>query len=384
VPVLPFVALLIVGSACAAGRVHLMPLAVALASFVAQTHVGFAPAAAAAVAIAVGGSWLGARGDAPRRSSFAVWTSVSLTLLLLLWLLPIAEQLAYTPGNMSDLWRFFGDEAAPRQPPFTAWSAWGDALAGAVHPRLRLPQGWAVGPASLFWPACSTLVVASLPVLGVRAWRSGGIFLSTLAATAFVVSLVALWSVLNIRSSIADHAVFWLAGLGIVNTSLLAATIVMMLPARSMRLTGRPSVALSALTVLVAAAIGYRVVRADHGRATRPAGESAIVDRLTRGMLEAMAPTGIQRPVLDIDGDTWSVGAGIVLEFVKTNRFLTVMDDARPLFDRPRLRTGEEDAVLTLARGERHAELAARPGNIVLAEFGGLFIDGVRLPPKGQ
>jgi hypothetical protein len=50
------------------------------------------------------------------------------------------------------------------------------------------------------------------------------------------------------------------------------------------------------------------------------------------------------------------------------------------LFDRPRLARGDEDALLTLSRAGRHQELAERPGNIAVAEHGGFFIDGIRLP----
>ena len=93
--VLPTMAIVVVAAAVAAGRIGLLPVLAALASFVVQTHLGLGPAvlALSGVATAIGraarvpGSALD---DAPR-----FWPILNGTfwLLLLLWLLPLAQEL---------------------------------------------------------------------------------------------------------------------------------------------------------------------------------------------------------------------------------------------------------------------------------------------------
>ena len=87
----------------------------ALASFVVQTHVGLGPAVvalsgAATAIVALRAYWFRSSDATPR-----LWPILNgtLWLLLLLWLLPLAQELSEPDGNLSRLWTFFGAEAQP-------------------------------------------------------------------------------------------------------------------------------------------------------------------------------------------------------------------------------------------------------------------------------
>ena len=104
--VFPTLAIVVVAAAVAAGRIRWLPVLAGLASFVVQTHLGLGPAvvalSGAATAAAALRAYLFRSSDATRR----LWPILNgtLWLLLLLWLLPIAQELSEPDGNLSQLW----------------------------------------------------------------------------------------------------------------------------------------------------------------------------------------------------------------------------------------------------------------------------------------
>ena len=108
VTVLPLGVLLLTGAAVACGRTAPIPLVVAIGSFLVQTHVGYLPCVAAAIACAAVFWWRARENAGPSKRGSQVTTVVAtLTTLVLLWTPPVVEELARTPGNLTSIARFF-------------------------------------------------------------------------------------------------------------------------------------------------------------------------------------------------------------------------------------------------------------------------------------
>jgi hypothetical protein len=109
ITVLPFGTFCLLTWALADGRVWALPCAVVVASFLAQTHVGYAPIVLPA--LAVGTVWLIVRvhRQAPERRRVLAWTAVgSLGAAALVWAPPLWDEWRGT-GNLSTLVRWFRD-----------------------------------------------------------------------------------------------------------------------------------------------------------------------------------------------------------------------------------------------------------------------------------
>jgi hypothetical protein len=116
--VLPTMAIVVVGAAIAAGWIRLLPVLAALASFVVQTHLGLGPAVIAVSGAAT--ATLIVRATVLRsEGATRVWPILvgTLCLFMVLWMLPIAQELSRPDGNLTQLWMSFGaGEARPGQP----------------------------------------------------------------------------------------------------------------------------------------------------------------------------------------------------------------------------------------------------------------------------
>ena len=103
--VLPFLFLMLVVWSVLDGDDWMLPLAVAVASFCAQSHVGSAPAAGMLVVVAVGAFVVHSRRgsvSSPLRTAV-----VSAVVGVVLWLPPILDELRPHGGNLSALWRYW-------------------------------------------------------------------------------------------------------------------------------------------------------------------------------------------------------------------------------------------------------------------------------------
>src|SRR5262249_39650049 len=125
--------------------------------------------------------------------SRALLTSVAV--LLLLWALPLAEQLTRTPGNISQLWTFFVSESHPGQRFASAFSAWSDMLVGLLRPDFVVASGIRFRESPILWvEALAAVQMLGLIVtiaLAVKARRG---FVASLATLLLLVSLLTLWS----------------------------------------------------------------------------------------------------------------------------------------------------------------------------------------------
>ncbi len=86
----------------------LLPVAVAAASFCAQTHVPYLVLCLGVGALAVVAIAIRFRnGDAAERRSLLRWTGGSVVLGVVLWLPPVIDQIRHRPGNISTLIHYF-------------------------------------------------------------------------------------------------------------------------------------------------------------------------------------------------------------------------------------------------------------------------------------
>jgi hypothetical protein len=368
--VLPTMAVIVAGAALVAGRTRLLPLLAALATFVVQTHLGLVPTvlavSALAAAIGIAAAHRGAFGDASR-----VWPIVNgtLWLLLLLWLLPIAQQLHQTPGNLWQLWDFFAAGERPGQTFRAAFRAWADMLSAVVRPDMAVAWGTRLRGSEVWWSQ-SWAVVQTLAValIGVRAAIAKDAFRGALAGLLLCASLVALWSVMRIEDDIYDHLVFWIGGIGALNAALVADAIVSSAWRGAAAVTPRLSAGVCFALWIAAAAIGFQQLRVVVSRSFRPGAEQLASRRLTDAITPRLENGAIGKPLVKIDQPTWVVAAGVLLQLQKRQAPFAVEEGWWFMFGEPTRPRNDETTELTFAGPEMRVRLLDEPAHEVIAE----------------
>jgi hypothetical protein len=388
--VLPLLALIVMSAAMAAGEIRLLPAVALFASFISQAHIGLVPVTVAVVTAAF--VFLafcpepGRRGESievERRRSLAVWTNVTAWLLVPVWVLPVAEELTQTPGNMTLICRFFSGVGRTGQPAGTALRAAADMLLGVLRPEFHPAWGWLVRPSSGAWPlAFATLETAALGAVSLWAWRSHRRFHGALACLCLLASIVAFWSATRIFGEIVDHDLFWASALGAINLAVILGAAAW---PGDRWLSGRftPGVVVAAASVVFVVAsfaLGFTELRTLAQRSHRIDEEQTAVQALTRDTRIGLGQLRIHRPLFRLDGQAFAVGAGVVLQLQKARVSFAVTDHLISLFGRPFTVAGDEDADLTICSEAMHRQLARRPNNFTLAQYESVFfVDGVRL-----
>jgi hypothetical protein len=381
IPVLSLAALIIVSAALCSGHIGLLPVAVALGSFIMQAHVGLVPVAAGVLFAAVVSLVIQVRHIGQWRE-FWTWVNVSAWVLVGFWLLPVAEQLMESPGNLSQLWRFFILDDRSGQAVTVSWRAWGDMLAGVFRPDFYLALGGRLIPSSgISSPILATCVVTTLPVVAVRAWQTHQRFHSALALVCLLASLTGFWSALHIERQVIDHEVFWLSAVGVLNVAVTFAAVPLFTAAVTTSHPPRSGFVVTTVVVLWAAGTAtlgsVTLINAERKNAHDPLREELMVRSLTEQTFTSLRQLGVEKPLLRVDGDSWEIGAGLVVQFVKAGHSVAV--DNATLFDRPWLATGSEDAVVTICGPALHRQLVIRSGNFVAAESPSIFLDGIKI-----
>jgi hypothetical protein len=120
-PVLPYGLLLFLVWAMVCGDAWAMPVAAVVATFVTQTHVGFALLALPLLFAGAGAllvrSWRARGPDASSRRAACLRAGLwAIGLLFLLWLPPVVDQIKNPPGNLRLIVRYFRHPNAPLHP----------------------------------------------------------------------------------------------------------------------------------------------------------------------------------------------------------------------------------------------------------------------------
>ncbi len=354
IPILATMTFVGLAAAVASGRRWMFPLLIVFGSFVTQAHVALAPLVSVLSLWALAGAVVN-RDEHPARLAAVLQTTA--WVLAALWLLPIAEELAQTPGNLTRLWRFFVSDAGGGQPFTIAFAAWSYALIGVLRPDLYTPYGGHLVLTHLLWgiPVAVAEVIA-LGVVGVRQVRARRLFEGWLALTALVASLISLWSIMRIPADILDHEIYWIVPLGAMNLAIVAAAGLRAADGRWFRNASmRHAIADVLCTLLVLACVGAGFRDFDRSVAyetasVRTDAEINATYESIRGYLDSQ---DIRKPLFRVERK-WDMAAAVFVRLNRTARSFAVDDAAVPMFTDVFSAHGDEDAVIAI--GARHVD----------------------------
>ena len=375
-------ALIVAAADVLTGSYSRLPVLALLASLVGQTHVALMPSALAiggvSVVVSIARSWHEGRGRAGVRALLA-----TVAVLALLWALPIAEQLTDSPGNMTELWRFFVSQSHPGQRWASAFSAWSDMLTGLVRPDFAVATGLRFRQSPIRWvEAFAVLQLAALAATAALAARARRRFELSLALLLLMVSLLALWSATRIEQTIFDHEVFWISGVGALNIAVLLSLVV-----RSVRIWQQrgvrpgtdaspaaagslswPATVACLMLFTACAAIGVREMFATVAASSNPSPEAETVSTVAKELESYLERERIVRPLVLIDQDAWPLAAGVILRLQKNGVPVAVEDDWVPMFTPLFAATGREAAELAISGKAQHIRSQGKPGDVVIIE----------------
>ena len=162
VGLLPVLALCVLAWAAVAGRTRAVIGVAIIGSFVSQTHLIYAPLAAAMVAVAVAAVGYTfrrrARRGAPWRRETAITGGFSVLALALAWALPLYDEVAHSPGNLTAVARSFGGGQGKLVG--LDWTLRLDVQAVGVPP-LFARQGGGISTISRSWSSLGPLRILS-------------------------------------------------------------------------------------------------------------------------------------------------------------------------------------------------------------------------------
>ena len=282
-------------------------------------------------------------------------------------------------GNVAALGSFFVGDPGPGHSYREALLNWSYGISGVLRPDFDLAWGSHFTLEDARW----TVPYAMIQVLALAAiaWserRGGRRFEAWLTVLALTASLIGLWSLTRIRDDIVDHEIFPLAALGALNLAIIAGATVR----RVAREWASPrSLGAGAATILVMAlALGifhlHDLTAFERRRTDRQSVLSSF-DTIRR----YLSRETVVRPLIEIEGATWSHTAGVILRLRQAEVSCAVRDESIPMFTDAFAANGREDALLTFGTRARHHELAARPGNTVIRDRDPAYIDIIKGAP---
>jgi hypothetical protein len=214
-PIYPLALAVIVAALVGRGQLTQLPLLLILTSFIVQCHVGYTLVAFALVMAA-----LALYGVHSRVLGFVSWNGVSerriLNLsgwtLVVLWFLPLAEEVVNAPGNLSKLVTFMtsGQPHLARQSWTDAVAAWSTALVESWLPSFYVAFGDDYERTMSLWlVAAAIMLVALLVAGGIAATRRRTLFSSSFCWLSLVAVVVGFFSVHAIIGAIPHHVVMF-------------------------------------------------------------------------------------------------------------------------------------------------------------------------------
>lgn len=343
VALLPFAFAIALSVSIATGTVGLLPLFCATASFIIQTHVGFAPLIFCLVATASTPIvWRLSRPQPGQHKREALRAAaIAATVLLALWAVPIAHEFSTSSkGNLAALLEFFRRTPRPTREWGTLFGITANQFVGPFAPRWELTTT-AEAPATAPW-AVLTAAAVQFPLLlaaGMYAFRRAACFEGTFALTLLMLSAIGFFAVVAIVGPVSDYLVVWLPVLGALNIAVIAseALHVFFAPPRGLH-RALPWVVL--LYTLAVAGLGGTRLVSKHAADAR----STTVRTLAASLEGYCRSEGIERPLLRFSGPAWQVAVGVVLQFYKERRPIALPDDMVFLVGDPFKASGHEPA----------------------------------------
>lgn len=265
VTVLPYGLLVFLTVAMACRDRWALPLAVGVATFLAQTHIGFVPLAAPLVVL--GAAWLVASPPVGGRRRLVAPALVAAAVAAVMWLPPTVQQLTNHPGNTNVIadWFHTGGPQHYQNHPLTAgWRL--------VSSQYWLAPEWLFGarphtntqePLALFQPLAPGLLLL-VGVAAVILWRRRTPAARPLVAVWLVASLVSVVAAARTVGPIFAYRTGWTWVLGMVGGVLVAWAGWRVLAARRPDLQ-RTVLVPAALVLLAAVSLGTAVVHVRDG-----------------------------------------------------------------------------------------------------------------------
>ena len=349
--VLPVAAFMTATAAVGSGAWGFLPIALLFGSFAAQTLVGVGPAVATLLACAIGwrcalayGGTEGEWASAKRALNVNAWV------LLALWLLPIAEQLVDTPGNVTLLFRYFA-EHHPHAVVSDAIAVWANMTTALVRHDLSVPVGAAasvtVSPVTLCLAVTQFVLLAGAG-WWTRRWRQP--YLTYLCTQGACASAVALWSVSRISGLIGEYAVFWISIIGAVNWAALLAVAVRLCARRfDIRVERMPPRLFYAVSGAMVIFFGAHSLVRLRDAAFRSASSGVELHSAEQAIAEDMRAHGVHRGLLRASPTAWAEQGGVAFLLYKDEVPIGIDRNAIYMFGPPLVTDGTEDEVYTVA-----------------------------------
>jgi hypothetical protein len=371
--VLAMMALIVAAADTASGAASTLPVVAALGTLVGQTHVALLPSALAIGAVAVVGAVAVRWGKERAAAEISRSLLASVAVVMVLWALPLVQQLTTNPGNISQLWTFFVSESHRGQRFATAFSAWSDMLTGLVRPDFTVARGLRFRPSPIRWlEVLAVLQMLGLVAAAALAAKARHRFEASLASLLLLVSLLTLWSATRIEEMIFDHEVFWISGIGVLNFALLVSLgIGLFLKRIPSSLTVGVSAAAAAICwalFAVCTVIGLGEMRAAVAESWNPSAESKTISAVANELRRYFTSEHIVRPLVRIDQDAWPLAAGVILKLQKDDVRVAVEDDWIAMFTPAFSATGRETVELAFDAKPQHVRSLGKPGDEVVTE----------------
>jgi hypothetical protein len=386
--ILPTLAVVVSCAAVASHDIAMLPIAVVLASLSLQTNLGTGPAVVALLCLAVGAALVHLR-NGRATSGHRTIVAVSVGLFVVLWLMPVVEQVSHSPGNMTVLWRFFVSGPGPGQSFSTAAAGWAAMMSSVVDPNFSpfISGTFVAGPTWLQSAAVLQIVLIGAVIAWARQRRDRP--LAWLASCCLIASTVGLWSVTRVQGTLMRYQIIWMSALGSLNLGVVFGAACQYLSgagaARQAPLLIRSAVP-GIQGVLLAAYMWlgfYWLVPTLGGRLPATL-TTDFVRRLSADIQSYLAEHQVRRPLFRLSQEPWGTAAGILLDLDRAGVRFAVEENWRSMFPNGFERTGDEDAELTVADADTHRQLDQRPGNVIVASGRSLYIDAVLVDARHE
>lgn len=376
--------LVVAAAAVLDGEARYWPLVAGVASFLVQTHLSVAPTVAAVILTTL--VWLAASSPEPvlaERHRRAI--GVSVWVLALMWLLPLAEQLASPTGNLTTIYRSFFQKPLAAPPLSQAIAASLNMLSATLVPGLEFALGGLiVKTVSAMGAVVAVGSLVAAPWAATRLGRQGDRFGRGVSALCLVGSLAAIWSVSRIQGEILDQLVFWITVLGLFTTACLVAAVAGILCERLGSGWTFPRWITAAgawLVIAASAANGVGHLYAAHDRSfNEPVAQR--VKAASTSLETYLAQGNLHRPLIRIEQPTWGDAAGIVLALQKAGLSVAIEPKWIFMYGTQLAANGDEDCEVIFADARRREELEQDGRYAAVAEWPELSIHVAPLTPR--
>jgi hypothetical protein len=365
-----------------------LPVAVFVASFVAQTHIGYV--ALALPLVAYGAGWLvvstavQARRDrsAPGLRTLVAPVSAAAAIALLMWLPPVVQQLTGDRGNLGAALEWFRHGGVEREAPRGFLTGW-----RVVSAQFGLPPEWLFGergigftsePVYVYEPMVPVLLLVVVGA-GYVLWRRRPAGAGRLVGVWLLATVVGIVATARTIGLVYEYRVGWARALGMV------AGVIVGWAGWSAVTSWRPQLERRVLMPLTLVALAVLAVLAvvgsvAHVAAGRPQPEeSERVEAVVAPVVDGLPPG--EGPVL-VDGsstfESAIYGPALLLQLERRGIDARMVEGDTAAGEHRMDEGGPRLAHLVVATAEAIPELAADPGATLLAYDGDLSMDDLR------